>query len=112
MKHKYQSACSITQYLKNQYGYAVFMEAVHVPTTDSTWKWNIPYYCYLYTEDHKAVFLVTVKEVRDTLQSHEDLSWSDVLEYYEEDSLEDMEKGNIADAYFYETFLMMKSLLK
>ncbi len=83
-----------------------------MPVTDSTWKWNIPYYCYLCIENNRAVFLVTIQEVTGTLQSHEDLSWSDVLEYYEEDSLDDMEKGNIADAYFYETFLMMTNLLK
>lgn len=112
MKRKYQSKCTVREYDRNQYGFQIFMEAVHVPVTDNPWKWNIPYYCYLYMEDKKTVFLVTIKDITESLKAHEALSWSDVLEYYEEDSLEDMEKGNIADAYFYETFLMMKNLVK
>lgn len=112
MKHRYQSSRKITTFWKNQYGYEYLIEAVHTPSEVNAWKWNIPYYCYLYQKEGNVCYLVTTSEVKEILKEGKDPAWNDVLELYEESSLDLLETTSLPDAYFYETYLALKNFIK
>lgn len=111
MKHRYVSERKITTYWRNQYGYDFLIEAVHTPSENNDWKWNIPYYCYLFQKDGNTCYLVTTAEVIDILQEGKDPDWNNVLELYEESSLARLENTSLPDAYFYETYLYLKTFV-
>ena len=112
MKHHYASDRKIRTFWKKQYGYVYLIEAVHTPLEVNDWKWNIPYYCYLYQKSGNTIYLVTTTEVIDVLKKRNDPDWNDVLELYEESSLEKLEETSLPDAYFYETYLYLKTLVR
>lgn len=83
-----------------------------MPLEENDWKWNIPYYCFLFQKEGTVCFLVTICEVIDVLKEGKDPAWDSVLELYEETSLAKLEAGSLPDAYFYETYLYLKTFVQ
>jgi hypothetical protein len=90
------------------------LEAVNEPAQVSTWKWNMPYYSYLYRIGDTVAYLVTMKEVRASLFQGDHDSFEDIhgslLELYEGESFEELEAGTLQKAYFKDTYEYLKKL--
>lgn len=112
MRTKYEFGTRLLQAEKSDNGF--MLEAVREPLKPKGEKWNIPYYCYLFRKDGYFCFLVTMQEVRDALVLEEDEMWKEIrgslLEMYQGKTIEELEGGSLPDAWFFDTYLYLKSI--